>query len=138
MFSFTVSAENSAPCWKSTPSRMSSLQPLGFARLVDVDAEQLDRARTLLGEAEDGPHQHRLAGARGADEAQDLAALDVERQFVEDDIVAEADGDVARRKHDVASPRGAALSVRVELGFVRSSPSRNRSPRRIWRTCRRG
>ena len=39
-------------------------QPLGLARLVEVDAEQLDRAGLLAVEAEDGAQQHRLAGAR--------------------------------------------------------------------------
>ena len=38
--------------------------PFGLARLVEVDAEQLDRAGLLAVEAEDGPQQHRLAGAR--------------------------------------------------------------------------
>ena len=37
--------------------------PLGLARLVEIGAEQLDRAGLLAVEAEDGPQQDRLAGA---------------------------------------------------------------------------
>ena len=56
----------------------------------------------LRSQAENGAQQHRFAGARGADKAEDLAAPDVERQLVEDQLVAEGDGDVVRGKHDVA------------------------------------
>ena len=43
-----------------------------------------------LDQADDGAQQHRLAGARAADHAQHLAAIDVEIDMVVDDLVAEA------------------------------------------------
>src|SRR5688500_15895757 len=55
-----------------------------------VLAEHLDLALVGCLEADDRPHQHRLAGARAADHAEDLAALDVEVQALVDDLVAEA------------------------------------------------
>ena len=41
-------------------------------------------------QADDRAHQHRLAGARSADHAEDLAAADVEVETLVDDLVAEA------------------------------------------------
>ena len=47
--------------------------------LVEILAEDLDRSRRACGdEAEDRARQDRLARAGRADEAQDLAAIDVE------------------------------------------------------------
>jgi hypothetical protein len=51
-----------------------------------------------------GAHQHRLAGARCADEAEDLALVDIEIEIIENDLRPEANGDVARRKHDILVP----------------------------------
>ncbi len=79
----TVSEENSAPCWNSTPQRRSIARPLRSLAVAEVDAEHLDRAGALRHQADDGAHQHRLAGARAADEAEDLAATHVEREAVE-------------------------------------------------------
>jgi hypothetical protein len=56
-------------------------------------------------QAENRAQQHRFAGARGADETEDFAALDVERQFVEDQLVVQGNGDVAHRQHDIAFAR---------------------------------
>ena len=58
-------------------------QPFRLARLVDIDAEQLDRPRLLAIEAKYRPQQHRLASTGSTDETQNLAAIDVERQIVE-------------------------------------------------------
>ncbi len=55
----------------------------------------------LRQQAEHRAHQHRLAGPGRTDEAEDLAAIDIEIQLVEHDLVAEADGHVARRQHDI-------------------------------------
>ena len=63
--------------------------------IVEIDAEHLDAAGDLRHEADDGARQHRLAGAGGTDEAQDLAALDVEIEAVEHARLAELHGDVA-------------------------------------------
>ena len=52
-----------------------------------------------LGEqADDGAQQDRLAAARSADEAQNLAAAYIERQMIEHDAIAEADNEVAHRR----------------------------------------
>ena len=53
------------------------------------------RAGDLRHEADDGARQHRFAGAGRADEAQNLAALDVEIEPVEHARLAELHGDVA-------------------------------------------
>ena len=50
---------------------------------VEIDPEHLDAAADLGDQADDGARQHRLAGAGGTDEAQDLAALDVEIEPVQ-------------------------------------------------------
>ena len=57
--------------------------------VVDVAAEDLDMPALGPLEAEDGVEQHRLAGARAADDGEDLAAADLEVEAVMDDIVAE-------------------------------------------------
>ena len=53
--------------------------------------------------------QDRLAGARSADETQDLAAHDIEVDTCRESPCPESDGDVARRKHDVAPRRSSQL-----------------------------
>src|SRR5262249_21521196 len=64
-------------------------------RFAEIDAEHLDEAGALGHQADDGAHQHRLAGARGPDEAEDLAAQHVERKSVEPPRRAEVDREVA-------------------------------------------
>src|SRR4029077_17778149 len=61
----------------------------------EVDAEHLDASAHLGDQSDDGAGQHRLAGAGGTDEAQDLTAPDVEIEPVEHPRPAELDGDVA-------------------------------------------
>ena len=53
-------------------------------------AEHRDLALVGRLQADDRAHQHRLAGARAADHAEDLAAPDVEVEPVMDDLLAEA------------------------------------------------
>src|SRR6185295_18496812 len=53
-------------------------------------AEHLDLARIGDLEADDRAHQHRLAGARAADHAENLAAFHLEVDAVMDDLLAEA------------------------------------------------
>ena len=55
-----------------------------------VLAEHLDLARVGRLQADDRAHQHRLAGARAADDAEDLAAADGEVEVLVDDLLAEA------------------------------------------------
>src|SRR3984957_9582315 len=78
--------------------------PLDRAQLFIVDggevgAEHFDAAVALGQQPDDGAHQHRLAGARAADEAEDLAFEHVERRAVEHGRVAEADGEIAHADH---------------------------------------
>src|SRR5205814_1585900 len=62
---------------------------------VEIDAEHFDAAGHFRHEADDGAGQHRFAGAGRADEAEDLAAPDVEVEPVEHARLAELHGDVA-------------------------------------------
>ena len=83
MFCSTVSEENSAPSWNRMPQRCSiSRRSCGDERL-DVLPEQPDLAGVGLDQPGDDAHQHRLALARTADDAEDLAAIDVEAQSVQ-------------------------------------------------------
>jgi hypothetical protein len=52
-------------------------------RLGDVAAFQKDRAGVQLLDPGDEPQQHRLADARGAEHADDLALLDRQREAIE-------------------------------------------------------
>ena len=63
--------------------------PLVVAGLAEIDAQHLDHALPLRQQADDRAQQHRLAAARAADEAEDLASAHVERQMIEHDVVAE-------------------------------------------------
>ena len=62
---------------------------------IEIDAEHFDAAGDLRHEADDGARQHRLAGAGGPDEAEDLAAPHIEIEPVEHARRAELHGDVA-------------------------------------------
>src|SRR5262249_60473005 len=55
----------------------------------DVDPAQLDPSLGRLLEAADHPQRRRLAAARGAEEREELAAVDVERDAVDGDDVVE-------------------------------------------------
>ena len=68
---------------------------LFLARLVHVDAEHLDGAAALRHQTDDGAGQHRLARARRADKAEDLAALHIEIEILEDQAILEADREIA-------------------------------------------
>jgi hypothetical protein len=52
-----------------------AIQPAGRVR---IPAHHLDAAAHLRDEADDGAHQHRLAAAGGADQAENLALAHVE------------------------------------------------------------
>ena len=71
----TVSDENSAPSWNSTPVLRSIVRAQRPRRRCARRRRAL-RSRRASGraQAEDRTHQHRLAGARAADHAEDLAA----------------------------------------------------------------
>ena len=67
--------------------------------MVDRRTHHLDLAALARDQANDGPHQHRLAAAGSADQAEDLAAADVQREVIDDDVAAKAD-------HEIAHPNG--------------------------------
>ena len=138
-FSRTVSEENSAPCWNSTPQRRSIACRSASVAAAEIDAEHLDGAGALRQQADDGAHQHRLAGAGAADEAEDLAAIDVEIDMVEHDVVAEADHHVAHLDHHLFAAVAASPSLtsrsrrrRWRTGRRARSPGRSTSPPRRW------
>ena len=89
-FCCTVSAEKSAPCWKSTPQRRLTASRSASDAVEDVDAEDPDRAGRRAVQPDDRAQEHRLAGARAADDAQHLAAVDVEVEPVVHHLGAEA------------------------------------------------
>ena len=88
-FSRTVSEEKSAPSWNMTPTRLGEAGPFGLGRRLHVGAEHPDGARRRPLQPGDGAQEHRLAGARAADDTEDLAPPDVEVEVVVDDVGAE-------------------------------------------------
>ena len=101
MFCATVSELNSAPSWNSTPQCGLELVPLVGGYVQYVAAQDLDAARHRPVEADDGAQQHRLAGARAADDADHLAAPHIEVDAVMDDLRAERIDQVAHPDDDV-------------------------------------
>ena len=89
-FSATVSVENSAPFWNRMPQRRRMFFASSSVAVDHVLAEHLDFARVGRLQADDRAQQHRLAGARAADHAEDLAAADGEVEILVDDLLAEA------------------------------------------------
>jgi len=105
-FSRTVRLEKSAPALLQRPALLAR-QP------VEALAEDLDRAGRWRLEPGNRAQQHRLAGARTADDAEHFAAPDIEIEVLVHDMAAEgglqpahADGDVAagsRGRHQMPS-----------------------------------
>ena len=62
--------------------------------VADFGAHHLDFTGAPWNETDDGAHQHRLAAAGRADQAEDFAAANVQRQTVDHDLPAEADHEV--------------------------------------------
>src|SRR5207249_2812793 len=69
--------------------------PLCGVRRIEIDAEHFDAAGDFWHQPDDGARQHRLARARGTDEAQNLAAFHIEVEAIEDARLAELHGNVA-------------------------------------------
>src|SRR4029453_4302416 len=86
---------------------------------IEIDPEDIDPSALLRQQAEDRARKHRFPCARGSDKAQDLAAIDIEVDAVEDANALEVDNQVAHHDHGF-------------LGHVTS-----RSRRRTWQKCRR-
>src|SRR5271170_4797303 len=68
-------------------------------RAVRARREELDAAAALGNKADDGAQQHRLAAAGRTDDAEDLAALEVEREVIEHGLLAETDHEIAGSDH---------------------------------------
>src|SRR6476646_6128740 len=58
---------------------------------ADRQAHHLDLSLLARNKADDGPHQDRLAAAGGANQAEDLAAANVEVKMFDHDMAAKAD-----------------------------------------------
>jgi len=67
-----------------------------------VDAENLDLAAPRGIEADDGAQQDRLAGARAADQADDLATKDIEIELVVHHVIAELRAHAAQPQDHLA------------------------------------
>ena len=89
-FSATVRVENKAPFWNRMPQRRRIFLASSSLAADHILAEHLDFALVGRLQADDRAHQHRFAGARAADHAEDLAAADVEVEILVDDLLAEA------------------------------------------------
>ena len=75
----------------SPPHRTSLLH----ARIAEIEAQHPDAAAALGDQTEQRAQENRLPGARRADDAQNLAAIDVQREIVEHRPTIEGDGEVA-------------------------------------------
>src|SRR5271169_4645828 len=94
-------------------------------RLQTVRArrEELDAAAALGNEADDGAQQHRLAAAGRTDDAEDLAALEVERQMIEYDLIPETG-------HEISGPYHHLVGLGAHPVTFRSMRKRLRTRRR--------
>src|SRR5271169_4190986 len=63
--------------------------------MAEIDAQHLDATAALGDQAEQRAQQNRLSRARCADDAQNLAAIDVQREVLEHHLVAERDDQIA-------------------------------------------
>jgi len=69
---------------------------------VEILAEDRNLATPLGDQPDDAAGQHGLARPRSADNTEDLSGMDVEIEPVDDQPLAEADGDVAHADDDLA------------------------------------
>ena len=86
----TVSEENSAPNWKSTPQRFSISSDGPSGPIVSPNASISPGLR--LHEAEDRADQHGFSGARRADDGEDFSPPDIDVEVFQHRRAAEADG----------------------------------------------
>ena len=73
----------------------------GAAQLVKVLAKDLNRSATLGHKAKDRPRQHRFAGARTADKAQNLASPHVEIEPLQHQLLPKAHDHIAHADRDL-------------------------------------
>ncbi len=91
---------------------------LGGGEAVEVVAVDFDRPGPLGQQAEHGAGQHRLARARGADEAEHFAAAHVDVEPVHHQMVAETDLQPAHADDDLADARALVEVGRRRRGGV--------------------
>src|SRR5437899_1201900 len=63
--------------------------------MVDRRAHHLDFAVLPRDQTDDSPHQHRLATARGPDQAEDLAPAHVQSKMIDYDVATETNDEIA-------------------------------------------
>jgi hypothetical protein len=98
--------------------------PLLVACTSQIDAEHLDGALSLRQQADHRAKQHRLAAARGADEAQDLAAANIEIQMIQHYAGTEPDDEVAHPNGRLLYGRSHAMRhIPMEAKNMAKSPS---------------
>src|SRR5208283_4291681 len=68
---------------------------LFHARIAEVEAQHPDAAAVLGDQTEQRAQQNRFPDARRADDAQNLAAIDLQREIIEHRPIVEGDGEVA-------------------------------------------
>ena len=96
----------------------------------DVAPVEDDGAVVGLDHPADGPQQRRLAGAVGADEGDDLALADLDRDVGQDDDAVVADAELAHGEERQPAGRGGPTSiwVRVRMEVHTSCTSRSMRP----------
>src|SRR5258707_15837806 len=70
---------------------------------ADRGTHDLDLTALPRDQPDNGPHQNRLAAAGCAEQAEDLALSDIQRQMVDHDMPAEADHKVANANCELPS-----------------------------------
>ena len=81
-------------------------QAVGGIARTRIHAQHLDLPGIGRAQAEDGAHQHRFAGARAANHAEDFAAADVQIQAVVHGLAAKAIDQPAHADGQVAAAGG--------------------------------
>ena len=90
--------------------------------VADRGPHHLDLSASPRNQPDDGSHQHRLAAAGSADQAEDLAPADVQRQMVDHDLLAEADHEVVDANRELRS-RFLHRYIPIDAKKTANSPS---------------
>src|SRR5205085_6880751 len=115
---------------------------LGLVAVDHILAEDLDFALVRLLQADHRAHQHRFAGARAADDPEDLAAMDVEVEILMNALVAKAvakaaDGDDGLLAHrqpielkNTANTASRTITMKIDwtTAFVVRRPTSSEFP----------
>jgi hypothetical protein len=87
------------------PPALFQRNRIGFAQMRHIVAQHVDAARVGPLEPDYGAQQHRFAAARAADDAQHLAAPDIEIEAVVDRLRAEPRHQPAHPDDDIVGAR---------------------------------